>query len=47
MLKKHIQQLMKKTFIPLYAEDIHFLVTRAGWIVIKIFQRYTFEQCKF
>ena len=25
-----------KKFIPLYAEHIHFLVTRAGWLVIKI-----------
>ena len=37
----------EKKFILLYAEHIHFLVTRAEWLVTKICQHYTFEQCKF
>ena len=37
----------EKKFISLYAEHIHFLVTRTGWLVTKIYQHYTFEQCKF
>ena len=36
-----------KKFIPLYAEHIHFLVTRAGWLVTKTYQHFTFEQSKF
>ena len=36
-----------KKFIPLYAEHIHFLVTRAGWLVTKIYQHFTYEQSKF
>ena len=27
----------EKKFIPLYAEHIHFLVTRAGWLVTNIY----------
>ena len=26
----------KKTFIPLYSEDLHFLIKRAGWLVTHI-----------
>ena len=37
----------EKKFIPLYAEHIHFLVTRAGWLVTNICQHFTFEQSKF
>ena len=37
----------EKKFIPLYAEHIHFLVTRAGWLVTNIYQHFTFEQAKF
>ena len=33
-----------KKFIPLYAEHIHFLVTRAGWLFTKIYQHFTFKQ---
>ena len=36
-----------KKFIPLYAEHIHFSVTRAEWLVTKIYQHFTFEQSKF
>ena len=32
----------EKKFIPLYAERIHFVVTKAGWLVTKIYQHYTF-----
>ena len=39
--------LEEKNFIPLYAEHIHFLVKRAGWLVTKIYQRFTFEQSNF
>ena len=44
--KKHAS-MDEKTFIPLYAEYLHFLVTRAGWLVTKIYQHLTFEQSKF
>ena len=44
---KHIQQWIKKKFIRLYTEHIHFLVTRAGWLVTNIYQHFTFEQAKF
>ena len=37
----------EKKFISLYAEHLHFLVTRAGWLVTKIYQHFTFEQSKF
>ena len=32
----------EKKFVLLYAEHIHFLVTRAGWLVTNIYQHYTF-----
>ena len=38
--------LKEKKLIPLYAEDLHFLVTRAGWLVTHIYEHYTFEQSK-
>ena len=31
----------------MYAEHIHFLVTRTGWLVTKIYAHYTFEQSLF
>ena len=31
----------------MYAEDLHFLITRAGWLVTYIYAHYTFEQSKF
>ena len=36
--------LNKKTFVCLYAEDLYFLTTRAGWKVTKIYDHYTFKQ---
>ena len=31
-------------FIPLYVEHINFLVKRAGWLITKIYQQFTFAQ---
>ena len=39
--------LKEKKFISLYAEDLHFLITRAGWFVTHIYAHYTFEQAMF
>ena len=39
--------LKEKKIILLYAEDFHFLITRAGWLVTHIYAHYTFEQSKF
>ena len=39
--------LEEKKFIPLYAEDLHFLVNRAGWLATHIYKNFTFEQSKF
>ena len=39
--------LNKKIFVNLYAEDLYFLTTRAGWKVTKIYQHYTFKQDAF
>ena len=39
--------LKEKQFILLYAENLHFLVTPAGWLVTHIYEHYTFEQSKF
>ena len=36
--------LKKKIFVNLYAEDLYFLTTRAGWKVTKIYDHYTFKQ---
>ena len=33
-----------KMFIPLYLEDLRFLIKRAGWIVTKLYSHFTFEQ---
>ena len=32
-----------KRFIPLYLEDLRFLIKRAGWFVTKLYSRFTFE----
>ena len=37
----------EQKFIPLYAEHIHFLIKRAGLLVTKIYQHFTFEKSKF
>ena len=39
--------LKDKIFVTLYAEDIHFLVTKAGWLVTYIYAHCTFYQSKF
>ena len=39
--------LKDKIFVTLYAEDLYFLITRAGWKVTKIYDHYTFEQDTF
>ena len=39
--------LKEKKFVPLYADDLHFLITRAGWLVTHIYEHCTFEQSKF
>ena len=39
--------LKEKIYVPLYAEDIYFLTTRAGWKVTKIYERYTLKQGTF
>ena len=44
--KAHSTLYEKKKIIPLYAEHIHFLVKRAGWLVTSIYQYFTFEQAK-
>ena len=36
----------QKIFLPLYAEHLHFLKKRAGWVVTKIYAHYTFHQSK-
>ena len=33
-----------KTCIPLYIEDLRFLIKRGGWIVTKLYSHFTFEQ---
>ena len=39
--------LFKKKCIPLYLEDLLFLIKRAGWTVTKINSHLTFEQSRF
>ena len=36
-----------KRFIPLYLEDLRFLIKRAGWVVTKLYSHFTFEQDAF
>ena len=36
-----------KNCIPLYIEDLRFLIKRAGWIVTKLYSHFTFEQDAF
>lgn len=44
--KSHANMFPKK-FIPLYLENLKFLITRCGWKVTKIYTHYTFEQVCF
>ena len=39
--------LNEKIYVPLYAEDLYFLTTRAGWKVTRIYKHYTFKQDTF
>ena len=39
--------LKEKKFVTLYAEDLHFLISKAGWLVTHIYAHYIFEQSKF
>ena len=39
--------LKEKKFITLYAEELYFLISKAGWLVTYIYAHYTFEQSKF
>ena len=39
--------LKDKIFVTIYAEDLHFLTTRAGWKVTRIYDHYTFKQDTF
>ena len=45
--KKSHATMFPKNFIPLYLEDLCFLIKRAGWIVTKIYSHFTFEQDAF
>ena len=40
--KTHSTLKEKKSTL-LYAEGLHFLITRAGWLVTQIYEHYTFE----
>ena len=44
--KSHATMFPKK-YIPLYLEDLRFLIKRAGWIVTKLYSHFTFEQDTF
>ena len=39
--------LLPKTCIPLYVEDLRFLIKRVGWKVTKLYSHFTFEQDTF
>ena len=39
--------LLPKTCIPLYIEDLRFLIKRSGWKVTKLYSHFTFEQDTF
>ena len=38
--KKSHSTLLPKTFIPLYLEELKFLIRRCGWIVTKLYKHY-------
>ena len=44
---KNHATLNKKIFVNLYAADLYFLTTRAGWKVTKIYHHYTFKEDTF
>ena len=37
----------QKKIIPIYVEDLHFLIKRTRWLVTYIYEHYTFEQSTF
>ena len=39
--------LKDKIYVPLYADDLYFLTTRASWKVTRIYEHYTFKQDTF
>ena len=39
--------LFPKNFIPLYLEDLKFLIKRCSWKVTKIYMHFTFKQSRF
>ena len=44
--KTHVT-LREEIFVPLDAEDLYFLTTRAGWKITRIYEYYTFKQDTF
>ena len=44
--EKSHSTLFPEKCIPLYIEDLQFLIKRAGWIVTKLYSHFTFEQDK-
>ena len=42
--EKSHSTLFQKKCIPLYIEDLQFLIKRAGWIVTKLYSHFTFEE---
>ena len=46
-LQNHTGNLFPKTFIPLYLEDLRFLIKRCRWKVTKIYSHLKFEQSCF
>ena len=42
--EKSHSTLFPKKCIPLYIEDLQFLIKRAGWVVTKLYSHFTFEQ---
>ena len=43
---KTLSTLKEKKYIALYAEDLHFLITRAGWYITHIYEHFTFSKSK-
>ena len=39
--------LKDKKYMPVYAEDLHFLIRHSCWFVTHIYEHYTFEPSKF
>ena len=47
MSQAHATMLIKKTFLPMYLEELAFVIKRASWKVTKIHAHLTFEQQQF